>query len=138
MAARSLLSRRVARVRAFARFVDDAGDERLAHFDLLEGDEFVGLVRIADGTGTADHRLEAGTLELTGLRCESDLAAAAVSREPLDALDHRRALFGVKPRIVGLRLELDRAFRRDRRHRRNELGFAVRLQSRKQAMRIVL
>src|SRR6478752_6612646 len=93
--------------------VDDARNERFTLANLGERNEFVRTMRVGDRAGTANDRLEAGVLELPGLRRERDLAAASAEREPLDAGDDVRRLFGVQSRIVGLRLEVDAALRRD-------------------------
>src|SRR5512133_1660718 len=108
-----------ARADALLRFVDDARDEGFAPADLVERDEFVGLVRVGDEARTADDRVETGALELPGLRRERDLAAASTAREALDAADDLRRLFGMQARIVGPGLEVDAALGRDALHLRH-------------------
>src|SRR5689334_9575892 len=119
-------------------FFHDTADERFPHADLVERDELVRPVRVADRAGPADHRLESGALELPGLRCERDLAAAAAAREPLDVGDDVRRLLGVQAGIVRPDLERDGALLRDAAHLRQERLVAEALQPGEQRMRIVL
>src|ERR1700722_17515399 len=99
---------------------EEAAQEVLALLHLVEGDELVGLVRLLDRAGAADHGRDAGLLVEPALGGEADFAktvgAAEALRELHDLVIGRRA---ERRRVVQL-LEDDGGLRPDALHLRQE------------------